>query len=56
MDGDAVQRKLLKLAAVEPEAVPFVRTFPDAYPAESALGHGRSRLRRGARLYQWDQR
>ncbi|WP_239442892.1 hypothetical protein [Gordonibacter sp. An230] len=36
VDGEAVQRKLLKLAAEEPLAVPFVRSFPDLYPAETA--------------------
>ena len=56
MDGDAVQYKLLKLAAVEPEAVPFVRTFPDAYPAESALGTDDPASGEVPRLYQWDQR
>ena len=56
VDGEAVQRKLLKLAAVEPEAVPFVRTFPDAYPAESALGTDDPASGEVPRLYQWDQR
>ena len=56
MYGDAVQYKLLKLAAVEPEAVPFVRTFPDAYPAESALGTDDPASGEVPRLYQWDQR
>ena len=56
VDGEAVQRKLLKLAAVEPEAVAFVRTFPDAYPAESALGTDDPASGEVPRLYQWDQR
>lgn len=55
-DGEAVQHKLLKLAAVEPEAVPFVRTFPDAYPAESALGTDDPASGEVPRLYQWDSR
>lgn len=55
-DGEAVQHKLLKLAAVEPEAVPFVRTFPDAYPAESALGTDDPASGEVLRLYQWDSR
>ena len=55
-DGEAVQHKLLKLAAVEPEVVPFVRTFPDAYPAESALGTDDPASGEVPRLYQWDSR
>lgn len=55
-DGEAVQHKLLKLAAVEPEAVSFVRTFPDAYPAESALGTDDPASGEVPRLYQWDSR
>lgn len=55
-DGEAVRHKLLKLAAVEPEAVPFVRTFPDAYPAESALGTDDPASGEVPRLYQWDSR
>lgn len=55
-DGEAVQQKLLKLAAVEPEAVSFVRTFPDAYPAESALGTDDPASGEVPRLYQWDSR
>lgn len=56
VDGEAVQYKLLKLAAVEPEAVSFVRTFPDAYPAESALGTDDPASGEVPRLYQWDSR
>ncbi|WP_080797331.1 C39 family peptidase [Arabiibacter massiliensis] len=55
-DGEAVQRKLLKLAAVEPEAVPFVRAFPEAYPAEDAAGTGDPSAGEVPRLYQWDPR
>ena len=54
VDGAAVQYKLLKLAAVEPEARSFVRTFPDAYPAESALGTDDPEPGQVPRLYQWD--
>lgn len=56
VDGAAVQYKLLKLAATEPEALPFVRTFPDAYPAESALGTDDPASGQVPRLYQWDAR
>ena len=56
VDGAAVQYKLLKLAAVEPEARSFVRTFPDAYPAESALGTDDPEPGQVPRLYQWDSR
>lgn len=56
VDGDAVQYKLLKLAATEPEAVPFVRAFPDDYPAESALGTDEPTAGEVPRLYQWDSR
>ena len=40
VDGEAVQYKLLKLAVTEPEALPFIRAFPDTYPAESASATG----------------
>lgn len=56
VDGDAVQRKLLKLAATEPEAVAFVRTFPSAYPAETAGVCGEVEQGSVPRLYQWDER
>ncbi|MFR9169641.1 MAG: C39 family peptidase, partial [Gordonibacter urolithinfaciens] len=56
VDGAAVQYKLLKLAATVPEALPFVRTFPDAYPAESALGTDDPASGQVPRLYQWDAR
>lgn len=56
VDGAAVQYKLLKLAATEPEALPFVRTFPDAYPAESALGTDDPASGEVPHLYQWDAR
>ena len=63
-DGDVVQRKVLRLAANEPEAVPYVRAWPDRFPQET----GASGQAEGAppeptdpsgripRLYQWDPR
>lgn len=56
VDGEAVQYKLLKLAATEPEAVPFVRGFPDAYPDSEAEGTGDPASGEVPRLYQWDPR
>lgn len=56
VDGEAVQYKLLKLAATEPEAVPFVRLFPDSYPAEEAGSCDEARKGEVPRLYQWDRR
>lgn len=55
-DGVAVQRKLLKLAAVEPEAVPFVRSFPSSYPQETAEASPSIEGSSVPSLYQWDQR
>lgn len=57
VDGDDVQRKLLKLATVEPSAVPFVRGFPDTYPMKQASA-GTDSHDEGTvpRLYQWDER
>ena len=51
-----MQYKLLKLAATEPEAVPFVRLFPDPYPAEEAGSCDEARKGEVPRLYQWDRR
>lgn len=56
MDGEDVQRKLLKLAAVEPEAVPFVRGVPDAYPADAGQACDVPAAGKVPRLYQWDPR
>ena len=57
VDGEAVQYKLLKLAATEPQSVPFVRTFPEKYPASSADPTGGDPWQGGAPLlYQWDPR
>ena len=36
VDGAKAQRKLLKLATLEPAAVAFVREYLDSYPAETA--------------------
>ena len=36
VDGSSVQYKLLKLAATEPQARPFVRNWPDCYPSDQA--------------------
>lgn len=57
-DGDSVQFKLLRLAANEPNAVSFVRAFPELYPADTAADDraGESAGRRTPRLYQWDER
>lgn len=56
-DGEAVQGKLLKLASVEPKAIPFVRGFPDAYPALAPSGSS-DEVPPGEipYLYQWDSR
>lgn len=51
-----MQYKLLKLAATEPEAVPFVRGFPDAYPADAAEATGDPAAGEVPRFYQWDPR
>lgn len=56
VDGEAVQYKLLKLAATEPEAVSSVRQFPDAYPASEAGACDEARKGEVPRLYQWDSR
>lgn len=56
--GESHQRKLLKLAAEEPEAIPFVRAYPDTYPASEASGSSSS-LDSGTGIpliYQWDTR
>lgn len=54
-DGEAVQAKLLKLAAVEPAAREFVRGFPGAYPADAAQPYDGS-ISGVPCLYQWDPR
>ncbi len=59
-DGSAVQAKLLKLAANEPDAVSFVREWSDKYPQDAPSGDaGAPSAESGTsipRLYQWDVR
>lgn len=59
-DGDAVQAKLLKLAANEPEAASFVRNWPDEYPQDAPSGDASTPSADSGtsipRLYQWDKR
>ena len=57
VDGDVVQYKLLKLAVAEPEAVGFVRGFPEAYSADAGEPYDEE-VSAGTvpRLYQWDPR
>lgn len=57
VDGDVVQYKLLKLAVDEPEAVAFVRGFPEAYPADGGDPYEEEIADSSVpRLYQWDPR
>lgn len=57
-DGDGVLYKILKLAADEPEAITFVRNWPDKYPqdsAESSTGTVANNSTNAVpQLYQWD--
>ncbi len=66
-DGIETQYKILKLAADEPSAVPFVRAFPSKYPSlepiddkslavDSTLSAGSVPDTAFPRLYQWDPR
>ena len=58
MDGDAVQAKLLKLAADEPAAQSFVRAFPEKYPMKTPQSGEVKTVATGRnipRFYQWDQ-
>ncbi|NHM15611.1 hypothetical protein GMI69_02840 [Eggerthellaceae bacterium zg-887] len=56
-DGDVVQRRLLTLAATEPEAVPFVRAFPDKYPQESGEKTDQAPEKGTVpTYYMWDER
>ena len=59
-DGDAVQVKLLKLAANEPDAVSFVREWPNEYPQDAPSGDASTPSADSGtnipRLYQWDVR
>ena len=57
MDGDAVQQKLLKLAADEPAAQAYVRAFPEKYPMKTPQNGQVKTVLTGKnipRLYQWD--
>ncbi len=56
VDGSSVQYKLLKLAATEPQARPFVRNWPDCYPSDQAGSCSSGWDGRVPRLYQWDER
>lgn len=57
VDGDMVQYKLLKLAADEPEAVGFVRGFPEEYPSDAGEPYGESAQDTTVpHFYQWDTR
>ena len=59
-EGTAVQTKLLKLAATEHEAIPYVRHYADDYPMEEpeSTDKGSSIANDTAvpHLYQWDPR
>lgn len=58
-DGPTVRYKLLKLAAKEPEAVSFVREWPEKYCADEA-DYNEDRIDDSSngvpRFYQWDKR
>ena len=56
VDGSSVQYKLLKLAATEPQARPFVRNWPDCYPSDQAGSCSSGWDGRVPCLYQWDER
>ena len=58
-DGPTVRYKLLKLAAKEPEAVSFVREWPEKYCADTAdynESHTDESSNGVPRFYQWDKR
>ena len=66
-DGVEVQYKVLKLAADEPQALTYVREFPDSYPADGvnmdkSVAMSTSSPAAGVpdtnvpHLYQWDRR
>ncbi|MDO5116952.1 MAG: C39 family peptidase [Eggerthellaceae bacterium] len=58
-DGPTVRYKLLKLAAKEPEAVSFVREWPDKYCADEpdyTESHTDESSNGVPRFYQWDKR
>lgn len=58
-DGTIVRYKMLRLAAKEPEAIPFVRDWPTKYCADEpdyTEDHADETSNGVPRLYQWDKR
>ncbi|MEG1561920.1 MAG: C39 family peptidase [Raoultibacter sp.] len=56
-DGPEVQYKMLKLATLEPAAIPFVRNFPASYPAAGAQPSSDTIVKGTIPLLQqWDPR
>ena len=58
-DGTIVRYKMLRLAAKEPEAIPFVRDWPTKYCADEpdyTEDHVDETSNGVPRLYQWDKR
>lgn len=56
-DGSAVQKKLVKLAVDDPEAVDFVAAWPDSYPQKTGATYdGTVEKGQIPQLYQWDTR
>lgn len=58
-DGTIVRYKMLRLAANEPQAIPFVRDWPTKYCADGpdySEDHSDESSNGVPRLYQWDKR
>lgn len=56
-DGAAVQKKLVKLAVDDPEAIDFVVNWPDSYPQKTGAAYdGTVKKGQIPQLYQWDER
>lgn len=56
-DGTAVQKKLVKLAVDDPEAIDFVANWPEAYPQKTGAAYdGTVKKGQIPQLYQWDER
>lgn len=56
-DGAAVQKKLVKLAVDDPEAIDFVTEWPDSYPQKAGEAYdGTVEIGQIPQLYQWDER
>lgn len=58
-DGTIVRYKMLRLAAKEPQAIPFVRDWPEKYCADEPdynEDHSDDSSNGVPRLYQWDKR